>query len=684
MDDRYDDRRRNMFDSYEDWYDQPNDRHPYAASPYSDQDSLSSSDAAGAYRMSSENGRTSQPYEPYGTYEGSEEFRSSDTRDSREGYEAYARGSYSSRRTSQRYVESDEGNSAVETFSRADAEEDAISRFRRSEYGTGKAKQSSVELPSDRTRRTASESLQDGESTARPRRRRRGSANSRRHASAAVSENLANDGQFDEGTAPARTMTNPNRKRNIIVAAVVAIAIVLAGALMAFGYVSSISSNLHEGVDQNLKDALVKTNMANEPFYILLLGTDKSAERTESEEFGGAFRSDSMMLARIDPVNKKVAMVSIPRDTLVDLGGNYGWNKINAAYAYGGPSLAVQAVSKLAGVPISHYAEIDFNGFSAMVDALGGVEVEVPLDIDDPDAGGSLKAGLQTLNGEQALILCRSRESYAAISAQPDLMRAANQRMVLSAIAHKLLEADIATIANTVRSVSEYVTTDLELNDIIGIAQTMQGLNSESDMYTATLPTEGAYIVGGYAYADSTLTMPIEPVSPYIDEGWYMIMDEDEWKKMVKRMDQGLPPSEGAVVDPTTGTVLATAGADAEDISDKSCWITVANGTDRTGLGSYVAGLLNDAGYENVTIVDATPGYEYPNTLVVYDEPGRSYEAEKLVEVIGQGKAYLNGGDYIVQNQYLVIVGDDWVGSVPSSSSSSSSGSTANGTSTAQ
>ena len=199
-------------------------------------------------------------------------------------------------------------------------------------------------------------------------------------------------------------MTNPNRKRNMIVAAVVAIAIVLAGALMAFGYVSSISSNLHEGVDQNLKDALVKTDMANEPFYMLLLGTDKISWREGTEE-GGLYRSDTMILARVDAPKGTISLISIPRDTLVDMDEN-GWQKINAAYGIGGPSYAVEMVSKLTGVDISHYAEVDMDGMAAIVDAIGGIEVEVPLEIDDEDAGGYVPAGWQTLDGEHALIVC--------------------------------------------------------------------------------------------------------------------------------------------------------------------------------------------------------------------------------------------------------------------------------------
>ena len=284
--------------------------------------------------------------------------------------------------------------------------------------------------------------------------------------------------------------------RNILIAVV---AVLLVGAAAAFAYVNNISNNLHEGVDQDLRDALVTTDMAREPFYMVLLGTDGSSERYGDESFGDVFRTDSMMLARIDPVGKKVTLVSIPRDLLVDL-GKYGEEKINSAYAFGGAALAVEAVSDLADVPISHFASVDFDGFAAMVDALGGVEVDVPIAIDDWEAGGSLDAGLQTLSGEQALILCRSRNAYSDLAAHPDEMRAANQRLVLSAIAKKLLASDVLTIANTVRAMSAYVTTDLSLNDIIGLAQTMQGMNSETDIYTAAVDeylNDNAYIVPG-------------------------------------------------------------------------------------------------------------------------------------------------------------------------------------------
>ena len=162
---------------------------------------------------------------------------------------------------------------------------------------------------------------------------------------------------------------------------------------------------------------------------MLLIGADKSQDRDESGEYWRFNTEPSMILARVDPKEKEVTLISIPRDTQVDIPG-HGTQKINAAYAFGGASLAVDTVSELAGVPISHYAEIDFDGFKAVVDALGGIEVDVPMEINDDMAGGHVDAGLQTLNGEQALILCRSRHNYDDIG-NGDAIRAANQRLVL-------------------------------------------------------------------------------------------------------------------------------------------------------------------------------------------------------------------------------------------------------------
>lgn len=430
------------------------------------------------------------------------------------------------------------------------------------------------------------------------------------------------------------------RHRTVFIALAVVAVLVLGGAGAAFAYYATLSGNLHEGVTQDLREALVKTDLANEPFYILLMGTDGSNDRAASEEFAGdQFRSDSIILTRVDPVNKKVTMVSLHRDTLIDM-GEYGQNKLNAAHAIGGPALTVEMVSKLAGVPISHYAEINFDGFKDIVDALGGVDVDVPMTIDDEDAGGHLDAGLQTLSGDQALILCRSRHAYDEFG-DGDSYRAANQRLVLSAIAKKILAADVATMAGTVQALSQYVTTDLEITDIIGLAQTMQGLDPATDIYSAMEPT----------------------TSKYVNDIWYEINNVEEWKKMMGRVNQGLPPTEEDIVDEGSGTILATTGGGevqkgSGTASKQAKTVSVRNGNGVAGAGSVAAERIEALGY--TVDSDNADSFDYAQTLVVYNDASQADAAQQIANALEAGTLVLNDGSYTFDSGFLVVLGADF------------------------
>ncbi len=432
------------------------------------------------------------------------------------------------------------------------------------------------------------------------------------------------------------------RHGKLFYALIAVLAVALIGVGAAFAYVNVLSGNFRAGLGDTSK-YLVKTSLT-QPFYMLLMGTDGSAERDESGDFGDTYRTDSIMLARIDPVNKKVTLVSLHRDTMIDYGDEYGINKLNAAHVFGGPSLSVQTVSKLAGVDISHYAEINFDGFREIVDALGGVEVDVPMTIDDEDAGGHLDAGLQTLDGDQALILCRARHAYDEIG-PGDEYRAANQRLVMAAIAKKLLSADVATMASTVKTLSKYVTTDLGVTDIIGLAQNMQGLDPSTDIYSAMEPT----------------------TSKYIDGVWYEVNSTSEWKAMMKRVDAGLSPTEGNVVDQVSGTILATTGDGSSASSGEAGSggavksggsVAIRNGNGVSGAGLDAAERIQGLGYSvNTSNAD---NFNYTKTIVVYKTAAEKEYAEAIVSKLGVGEAVLNDNTYLFEEDFLIVLGADW------------------------
>ncbi len=417
------------------------------------------------------------------------------------------------------------------------------------------------------------------------------------------------------------------RKRALIAMALIAI-LVAGGAGVALGYFQSISDNLHKDITVDLDGALTHTNVTQEPFYLLLVGTDKSQDRDLGDELDGIYRSDSMILTHIDPIKKKAALVSLHRDTLMHLGDN-GPQKLNAAYAIGGPSYAVKTVSKLAGVPISHYAEINFDGFRDIVDALGGVEVDVDRDINDPDAGGHLDAGKQVLNGEQALILARARHAYDDVE-DGDISRARNQRAIMKAIVDKLLSSDMLTLARTIKTVSEYVSTDLTVQDIVALAQAMRGINTQTDISSEMEPTISVYIP---------------------QDGWYEYCDLPKWRALIARINDGAAP----VATPEEEQ-------DAEDITPSEAdklFVSIKNGVGISGLGAQAQADIEALGLRSEA--SNADSFDYKKTLVVYHDKSLTRTAQKILGALPIGElVYDEDGEYVFEGDFLVLIGADW------------------------
>ncbi|TMR12609.1 LytR family transcriptional regulator [Nonomuraea turkmeniaca] len=170
----------------------------------------------------------------------------------------------------------------------------------------------------------------------------------------------------------------------------------------------------------------------------LLVGSDSrkglSAAERKKLRTGRAVgqRTDSMMLLHIPEGSDKPTLVSLPRDSAVTIPGK-GRDKLNSAYALGGPKLLARTVETVTGIYIDNYMEIGFAGFVDIVDAIGGVEINVRAAVDDPLAGLKLKKGTQVLNGAQALGYVRTRKGGAL----PDFERTKRQRQFLGAVVKK-------------------------------------------------------------------------------------------------------------------------------------------------------------------------------------------------------------------------------------------------------
>jgi len=177
------------------------------------------------------------------------------------------------------------------------------------------------------------------------------------------------------------------------------------------------------------------------PVFILVVGNDARAE------VGGA-RADALHVIGVNPALGRATILDIPRDTGASIPG-HGTDKINTAFAFGGLERQAQAVGQMVGVEITYAITTDFAGFIAMVDEIGGLEVDVPMAMDDRNTGAVFQPGPQHLDGEQALAFSRNRHDFPT----GDLQRTANQgHLILSALA--TLRARGTGASGTLRAVS--------------------------------------------------------------------------------------------------------------------------------------------------------------------------------------------------------------------------------------
>lgn len=199
---------------------------------------------------------------------------------------------------------------------------------------------------------------------------------------------------------------------------------VLSGAL-ALGYElvdRPITKRNHEPSREEATKRIDKLDTTNpftgdDPLHILLFGIDKTATTDMTEE-GNPTRSDVVMLVTIDPVTKRAQLLSLPRDTYVSIRGHQGKTKLGHAYAYGGEKLAEETVEDFLDVKIDYYATVDYKAVERLVDAVGGIEVDIPFDYsyEDtyvvPNLHIDFKKGKQKLDGANAVRYLRIRKIY--------------------------------------------------------------------------------------------------------------------------------------------------------------------------------------------------------------------------------------------------------------------------------
>ncbi|MBO4260216.1 LytR family transcriptional regulator [Streptomyces griseorubiginosus] len=306
---------------------------------------------------------------------------------------------------------------------------------------------------------------------------------------------------------PGAVRPRPNWRRRIKWTAITLVTVLVVTSVATYFWADS---KLHRDVDLS---KVIDRPASGDGTNYLIVGSDSraglSAEQKKKLHTGSAEgkRTDSMMILHVAD-NGDDVLISLPRDSNVTIPSYKGstsgklypatgrQTKLNAAYAEDGPTLLVRTVEANMGLHIDHYVEIGFAGFANIVDAVGGVTIDIDKGFKDKYSGADFKAGKQTLNGEQALAFVRTRHAFAA----SDLQRTKNQQKFLSALAHQV--ATPSTVLNpfklypTMGAGLDSLTVDkgMSLWDLASMFWAMKGVNG-GDGKSMNMPISGS--VGG-------------------------------------------------------------------------------------------------------------------------------------------------------------------------------------------
>jgi LCP family protein required for cell wall assembly len=378
----------------------------------------------------------------------------------------------------------------------------------------------------------------------------------------------------------------------------------------------------------------------DQPIYFLLTGLDKWGA------VGGEWKglTDTIIVAFLDASGEKAGMISIPRDTWVEV-PEYGYKKINQAYllgeAYGypggGPGILMETVGNFLDIEVDYYAQVDFKSFVTLVDAVDGIPVDVEEEIVVyPNANTkavpqTLFPGEYVLPGDMALGYVRTRDTL-----EGDFGRIKRQQQVLVGLQKKLFSIEILPVLiprlpGLYQDLSSDVETNLTLNQIVALAWAVKGINPQS--------------VQTWAIREPVVTADVNERNQYI-----LIPDLEQIRKIWQDM-QSITAT--PMPEPTQETTLE------ELIAEENARLNILNATSSPGLASVTADFLEAKGFQVGEVGNAD---KYKDQTLIYDYSGKPYTVQSLLHAMGytQNRLFYRS-DPSVTADIVIVLGADWI-----------------------
>lgn len=325
--------------------------------------------------------------------------------------------------------------------------------------------------------------------------------------------------------------------------------------------------------------------------HVMILGVDRRAD-----DIG---RSDTLMVASLDETKDRGAILSIPRDTRVKIEGN-GYDKINHAYAYGGHKLSQGAVEGLLGVSMDHYILVDTRAFERIVDAIGGVDIDVEkrMYYEDPwdDNGGliiDLYPGEQHLDGEEAIQYVRYRDG------EGDIGRIGRQQKFMQAVLAQVISPQILPrLPNLVEEIGRALETDMSLTELLGFANRLKQIH-DNGVATQMVPGRPAYLKDVSYWIPDILAlrkMMAESLGISMTEKFLASAEKAE-RDYEKNLPTGLQLAEATQTGPEKAAKDAKREEDDAPMAPEEISVMVINSSGINGAGAEVAGILQRKGF---------------------------------------------------------------------------------------